>query len=1027
MAIPVYVQSVTTYPGRTEWSNTADYVVGDRVYYADSISDYSVYVCIQDQDLSGGGTAQQPDLTPNYWRAAGSKEYPFLTGSGGNIYNSNFTGTEFCVRRENSFENDWDPARYLSISDGSERAHVILMDGIFIPLGGGQAYMDLSNTDFFAENFQKSLFVFTYYDDSNASTTENCPTFNNLKIGLHNANVSFDSHIILNNCLVSDSSPYSTRTSLKVTHRFQYSKFIQAKNCLFDFSMCRNNLLAHSSSISSTFGPSFLKNSTFIYGGQENQYGGIFYNSNNLTVDKCIFYIKGVVDLPIPKVVSISVDSITNSCVFGESFVDVDYFVGGDSSMDDSNLLNVDPQFIDLENRDYRLRASSPLIGGINNSTKQLEMESEYPQGKWFDSNAAAGGDGSWETPYNNYGEAINSFTGDEAVVLIKEGQHPLLQGFWNGSSWDISNDLPKAYLGGVKLIGMGKKSIFTAGNEVSSFPAFFNSSYNGTTNPNLIDTPFLLKDFTILLTSSSPYNRSLWSLRKGVMINIHVRPEGPGLGNSESNLFDYNMYSDTGDYLHMTSCTIEVTFQGIYGDFCYSEGQKQFSSCTFIDPNHTRSRPDYAKNFMHNSAGNVSGSFIKDCIFYTKSSGFNNTGASTTLCQLLNTVFYSTQDELTLSPGINKTNCAVVDPGFINDNGYEQMDLRLRSDSPLIGGLSKYPSVSTSIWYVDLIDGDDTNDGKTPDTAMLTIPAAHAASIHLDTIIIVNKHFSTTAVLEFPAGRKYQSLTKCTIDFNDTNNSFISSAAGLDTHIKGFDFIKMRGGSSLLNLSDTDANSLFVIENCKFEGILTSSQSAPIGGNGTASRSARQGSMIKGCSFDIGWSTQMTRGSESSGFIAVDRTDIISCTFWVKDSTPLGSTVLYLVGTGGQGAHSHGPPIGPIEVKNCIVHGNDRMHYGMGGAGDGGNLGFTSNTRVTINSANYVIHNCCLYGINGTPMEIDNSISNNRYNNGSIASDRNIPREWIENIILEDPQFVDSSSGSLQLKPQSPLIGQGI
>ena len=105
MAIPVYVQSVTTYPGRTEWSNTADYVVGDRVYYADSISDYSVYVCIQDQDLSGGGTAQQPDLTPNYWRAAGSKEYPFLTGSGGNIYNSNFTGTEFCVRRENSFEN----------------------------------------------------------------------------------------------------------------------------------------------------------------------------------------------------------------------------------------------------------------------------------------------------------------------------------------------------------------------------------------------------------------------------------------------------------------------------------------------------------------------------------------------------------------------------------------------------------------------------------------------------------------------------------------------------------------------------------------------------------------------------------------------------------------------------------------------------------------------------------------------------------------------------------------------------------
>ena len=74
---PVYVQAVTTYPGRTQWSDTVDYVVGDRVYYADSTSDYSVYVCVQDHSISGGDTPQQPDSTPNYWQAAGSKEYPF--------------------------------------------------------------------------------------------------------------------------------------------------------------------------------------------------------------------------------------------------------------------------------------------------------------------------------------------------------------------------------------------------------------------------------------------------------------------------------------------------------------------------------------------------------------------------------------------------------------------------------------------------------------------------------------------------------------------------------------------------------------------------------------------------------------------------------------------------------------------------------------------------------------------------------------------------------------------------------------
>jgi len=307
----------------------------------------------------------------------------------------------------------------------------------------------------------------------------------------------------------------------------------------------------------------------------------------------------------------------------------------------------------------------------------------------------------------------------------------------------------------------------------------------------------------------------------------------------------------------------------------------------------------------------------------------------------------------------------------------------------------------------------------------MLTISTAHAASIHLDTIFIVNENISVSSDLDFPGGRKYESLTKCTIDFNDNYSSSISAAAGLDTYIKGFDFIKMRGGSSLLSIS-SDVNSLFVIEGCKFEGILTNNQSAPIGGNGASSRSARQGSIIKGCTFDIGWTTQTSGGSKSCGFIAVDRTDIVSCTFWVKDSTPLGSTNLYLVGTGGVGAWSHGPPLGPVEVKNCIVHGNDRMHYGMSSSGNGGNLGFTSNVRVTVNSANYVIHNCCLYGINGTPMEIDNSLSYNRYNIGSIANERSIPLEWIENIFTEDPKLVDPGGGNFALKADSPLIGQG-
>jgi hypothetical protein len=478
-----------------------------------------------------------------------------------------------------------------------------------------------------------------------------------------------------------------------------------------------------------------------------------------------------------------------------------------------------------------------------------------------------------------------------------------------------------------------------------------------------------------------------------------------------------------------MTGCTINISQTNLSSatNFLVGSGggMMQFSSCTFADLNRTTSRNGSAPaSFLSSSFGSYPGSYIKDCIIYSKNdvtSQFGNQHSPAGL-EVKNVAVYSPNVSVSVSNNWSD-NILVADPKFVATEPHD-FDLRLRADSPAVGGIIKHPS-STSIWYVDLVDGDDTNDGKTSDTAMLTIPAAHAASIHLDTIIVINKHFSTPSVLEFPAGRKYQALTKCTIDFGDTNNAFISAAAGLDTHIKGFDFIKMRGDHSLLSIS-SDANSLFIIENCKFEGILTKGQSAPIGGNGTSSRLARQGSMIKGCSFDIGWSTQMNAGSNSSGFIAVDRTDIIACTFWVKDTTPLGSTALYLVGTGGQGAHSHGPPIGPIEVKNCIVHGNDRMHYGNGGSGNGGNLGFTSNARVTPAAANYVIHNCCLYGINGASMELDNPASANKYTLGSIVSDRSIPREWIENIFTEDPQFVDPSDSNLKLKPLSPLIGQG-
>lgn len=1049
MAIPVYVQAVTTYPGRTQWSDTADYVVGDRVYYADSTSDYSVYVCIQNHSISGGGTPQQPDLTPNYWQAAGSKEYPFLTGPNGNIYPSGFNTTEFCVRTTNGFNEKWDPARYLSISDGSERAHVILMDGLFDSGDTGQAYMDLSNTDLYAENFQKSWFIFRYYE--NQSTTENCPTFNNLKIGLHNNNVSFDSHVILNDCLVSDSSPYSTRTSLRPTHRFQYTKFIQAKNCLFDFSMCSNNNLIYTPPVSAKHGQSFLKNSTFIFGKQEPQYGGIFYQAPNLVVDKCIFYIKGLVDLTTPKLTPSSIGSFTNSCVFGESFVDVDYFVAGNpSAEDDTNLLNVDPLFIDIENSDYRLRPSSPLIGGVSViDSQQYQLESQYPQGKWFDSNAVAGGDGSWETPYNNYAEAINSFTGDEAVVLIKKGQHELRRGYWNGSNWYFNRDLPKSYPDGIKFIGMGSDTIFTTDSDVTGYGAFFVSSNDS--RENLEDTPFTFKNFDILLNNTATLGRGAICTLKAEYINVNVS-QAFNLGATTSNLFDYMMSSDVarGHYLKMSNCTINVSQSNntsstnflVGGD----GGMKQFKSCTFVDLNRTTSTNAAAPiSFMHHNFGAFQGSYLQDCIIYSKTSNTQHFGTSpqsggyqgSSSLEFKNVIVYSTNQ--TVSVGSNfGDNVSTADPKFIATEPHD-FDLRLRPDSPGIGGIKTELS---NVYYLQ--PGNAYNgDGSQKDASSMTADGdpgpfnefkeiVAAGVPYGSTIVILNGTYDWTQSFgRNPssnvgpntwhaytlAGYNYVAETMHEVIFDaklNVSNVFIYKPYGgtpgsgvfldLDTTFNGIQFNNMLGSdpntrNMIGSVSGSAGLGSCTFKNCKFLGHINKGGAYQYpwtgGGRDTYSSTMHWDSCEISIAFD-GNGGLLCGGDGFANDIYHGAWSWKNCTFYI----PTGLTTF-----NGRNA-ANGTYASPFIIfgnnysQTQRVFENNIIQIENGTA----SIGAQSSDKLP------TIENNCFNGVSPTYYTADHS---------AVIESKN-------NLLGFEPLFVDPSNNNFSLRPLSPLIGKG-
>lgn len=498
---------------------------------------------------------------------------------------------------------------------------------------------------------------------------------------------------------------------------------------------------------------------------------------------------------------------------------------------------------------------------------------------------------------------------------------------------------------------------------------------------------------------------------------------------------------SDVG-YGDMTNSSAYICNRAFFG----------LKRCSFFFPSKT-----YTNNFLFDSQAHSTGqeSFIESCSFWFKS--FTNTTFFSGMRSgtvIKNNIFYFSESdgqEINLLSGQTlASNLGIQDNVlYVGDNSatfqtlreytgnfYEDLSdkiinvnpklvltdnpsgLQLRPNSPLVGGIYIAPSAN-NIFYVDTANGDDTNDGKSPENAVATISQAFSVSLNNDTIYIVDEEITLTSQFSFAAGRKYLPLTKCHINGADTYNIDIAAPSDLETEIKGFKFKKLRGQYALLEFEGSSINSILKIENCLFEGVVINAKSAAIGGSASAScRAAADGSYVKNSTVSCTWGVASTAGSNSSGFVAIDRMDLLGSTFYVGSNTPISNT-LYLVGEGGSGAWSHGPPFGPIIVRDCIVHGNGKMNYGNAGLGNGGNLGFTSNSRVTPAQANYVIANSCLYGINGSSFD-DPGSANTQYL-GTIYLD--IPSDALA-LDYQDPGLIDPESGQFNLRSSSRLIG---
>ena len=710
----IYVRSTSSY-SRSDWdSSSAGYTTGDRVSYDDK-----VYVCIQDHT-----SAEQPDSSSDYWVLAGTREYPFHNKSGllMDIGNSTLEYNIFPTKQN-------DPTNFGAYMAGKNGTVVLLKededpDWELNAVPGNPSPSVMGNQKIIADKLHTKIIIKASLQTSDiypwgagfstfegfylhmkiggfitAASSEGCGWFfKNCVIDFQADQLSSQFvfgylrvNVSLNDCLVL--LPDGFR-SIFYENSSHHTDLPSAKDCTF---VC--NILSDLHSGESFCGNGIQENNIYYINDGNGQSGDPFKD-------------------PI---------SAKNNCFFKKNSA---------RSITESQGINTDPLFIDPSSNDYRLRPESPLIGGAQSSSKQSQLESQYPNGKWFDSHAAAGGDGSWETPYNSYADAIDSFTGDEAVVLIKEGQHSLHQGYWSrtytggNSAWNPSHDLPKAYPNGIKFIGMGSDSIFdTSGDGITNYAAFW--SYDNV-NPNIRDTPFVFKDFDILMNNSGFINRGLISARRAEYVNVNVT-QAPDLGAINSQLFDYTTHSgsgNSGEYLKMSGCTINVSLSNNSTNNVFlvgnSGGLKQFQSCTFVDLNRTTSTIDLAPHsFVSYNFGSYTGSFIKDCIIYSKTTNTRHFGSSATNSssmyqgspnlEIKNVAVYSTNQTVAVGSNFGDK-VSTIDPKFVATEPHD-FDLRLRPDSPLIGGIK---SDLTNVYYLQ--PGNPYNgDGSQKDASAMT------------------------------------------------------------------------------------------------------------------------------------------------------------------------------------------------------------------------------------------------------------------------------------------------------------------
>ena len=654
----VYIKSVEASSwARTEWdsSGSTTYNVGDRIRMSETHSEKYTYACIVSNN-----SVILPENDPTNWvRVGDSKEYPYHAPGGALDSATNTSGEVYLeslnsrYKTTNSYTGSvWNHAT--SDLTGNELGTLIFLDGEYktnLPPNFEKINISAENQGQCTIYINSTTGQTSVFNDNTEGITKKVSGINFI-VGGQKPLFDGGQKFSFIGCKFTDrGSIYGDFTA--VGNRLASGNFISFIDCLIDLPNSLSALGGYSMLAGDSGEPAIWKNTTIstIF-GNGNNYRAWFYGASNdrLLIKKCIF-----------NVVASGYTAGNDFTLCDSGFLAEDSIVHNETSggnipaVGDDSVKLINPLFVDSPNGDFRLRPSSPVVGGGGSS--------KFPADAVWMQTGSGTGTGTESDPYyfSQFTDAlIAAVSTNSKQVVCKDGAYRFTT---------AGEHFRDANLGSVTFIAENHhKAVLSAQRGVNP-------------GPDKSSLTLKLKDFKLTIGSSEHF--------------IHAQfvsvPSYITFDNCYINFLTF-MSLPSGSSLIAKSCIIEKGTGIAAVSYFYSGlgAIGSFSNCLFVD------RHSYTTHGWNHNV-NAGDQTYKNCIFRTENTTNTSPPGTGTFTQCIaynyNTSNYSDTEVLD------------ADPLMVNYDisSHEDSNYQLRPSSPGIGGAKSSSSFPNSyIWVTN-------------------------------------------------------------------------------------------------------------------------------------------------------------------------------------------------------------------------------------------------------------------------------------------------------------------------------------